>query len=46
MVFEFYRQMGFEKIKEDAEGNTVWQFDIPEDYRLQNKVIALNAGQG
>ena len=45
MVFEFYRQMGFEKVKEDAEGNTVWQFDIPEDYRLQNKVIALNAGQ-
>jgi FkbH-like protein len=28
MVKEFYRQMGFEKLSEDADGNTVWELDV------------------
>lgn len=42
MVREFYALQGFTKISEDADGNTVWQFDIPECYENKNKVIEVN----
>lgn len=41
MVRDFYGVMGFEKISEDAEGNTVWEFDLTKDYVLKNKHIAV-----
>lgn len=42
MVREFYALQGFTKIAEDAEGNTTWQFDIPENYEKKNTVIRVN----
>ena len=33
MVKEFYKLQGFTKLKEDAEGNTEWEFVIPEVYK-------------
>ena len=41
MVREFYDTMGFTKVREDADGNTVWQFDIPEIYKPKNTVIKV-----
>lgn len=42
MVRNFYELQGFEKLQEDEEGNTVWQFNVPEQYENKNKVIAVN----
>lgn len=42
MVRNFYELQGFEKIREDGEGNTIWQFDVPDSYENKNKVIAVN----
>ena len=39
MVREFYDRMGFSKISEDAEGNTVWEFDLTQPYTNQNTHI-------
>ena len=41
MVKEFYALQGFEKISEDEQGNTVWEYRIPEQYEKQNKVISI-----
>lgn len=41
MVREFYGLLGFEKTKEDEEGNCVWEYVIPENYEKKNGVIAL-----
>lgn len=41
MVKEFYAAMGFMKIGEEADGSTVWQFDIPADYENRNSVIMV-----
>ena len=41
MVKEFYAAMGFMKIGEEADGSTVWQFDIPADYENRNTVIEV-----
>ena len=41
MVKEFYAAMGFTKIREEADGSTVWQFDIPADYENRNTVIEV-----
>lgn len=41
MVKEFYAAMGFIKIREEADGSTVWQFDIPADYENRNSVIMV-----
>ena len=41
MVKEFYAAMGFMKIGEEADGSTVWQFDIPTDYENRNTVIEV-----
>lgn len=42
MVKGFYELQGFTKISEDAEGNTVWEFDLQEQYVKKNKVINVN----
>lgn len=42
MVQNFYSLMGFDKIEEDAEGNTTWQFNINETYENKNKWIKVN----
>lgn len=42
MVKEFYARMGFDRVSEDAEGNTVWEFAIPEQYEQKNKVIKVH----
>ena len=42
MVREFYAQMGFSKISEDADGNTVWRFDVPSSYTHKNRYISVN----
>lgn len=41
MVKEFYAGQGFDKISEDGDGNTVWEFTIAEDYECKNKVIRI-----
>lgn len=42
MVKEFYAVQGFDKIREDAEGNTEWEFIICDEYEKKNKVIKVN----
>ncbi len=44
MVKEFYGTMGFTKIEEDEEGNSVWRFDIPQSYEKKNTVIDVWEG--
>ena len=41
MVKEFYKELGFEKISEDAEGNTEWKLDISAGYEDKNKYIEV-----
>ncbi len=41
MVKDFYDIQGFEKVKEDADGNTEWIFAIPNSYETKNKVIRM-----
>lgn len=41
MVKDFYQERGFEKIEEDAEGNTIWRYIITDTYEKQNKVIKV-----
>lgn len=43
MVKEFYGGMGFTKTEEDEEGNTVWEYLVPEKYEHRNRVIQVNA---
>lgn len=45
MVEDFYGQMGFTKVKEDAEGNTEWEFTVEENYQRQNQWIKVNANE-
>lgn len=42
MVKEFYALQGFTKISEDNDGNTVWEFNISDDYRKKQHVITVN----
>ncbi|MCQ2518979.1 MAG: HAD-IIIC family phosphatase [Lachnospiraceae bacterium] len=42
MVKDFYALQGFEKISEDAEGNTVWEYIIPDNYENKNGSIKVN----
>ncbi len=42
MVKDFYALQGFKKISEDAEGNTIWQYNIPNDYKKRQSVIRVN----
>lgn len=41
MVKEFYGGLGFEKVKEDENGNTEWVLDISSDYVDKNLVISV-----
>lgn len=41
MVKDFYASQGFEKISEDEEGNTVWEFLLTDDYQKKQDVIKL-----
>lgn len=42
MVREFYKGMGFDKVMDGpAEGDSVWQFVIPETYEDKNTVIMV-----
>lgn len=41
MVCNFYELLGFTKISEDIEENTVWQFDITNDFSKKNTVIGV-----
>ncbi len=39
MVREFYRTQGFEKLSEDADGNSTWLFPVTDDYTPKNNYI-------
>lgn len=39
MVKEFYALQGFEKIKEDEQGNTEWRLSLADGYDVKNHVI-------
>ncbi|MCM1144867.1 MAG: HAD-IIIC family phosphatase [Blautia sp.] len=41
MVKDFYQLQGFTKQQEDADGNSEWEFTIPDDYENKNKVIKI-----
>ena len=41
MVKNFYGNLGFEKLSEDENGNSIWEFKIPEEYENKNKVIEV-----
>ena len=41
MVKEFYGEMGFEKIAEDAEGNSQWKLEIDSSYKPMNRYIKV-----
>ena len=43
MVKEFYAVMGFEKIREEPDHSTVWQYNIPADYEDKNTVIFVSS---
>ena len=45
MVREFYKLMGFTKVEEDSEGNTVWEFVVKSSYTNQNKWIKVNENE-
>lgn len=42
MVSDFYAGQGFDKIQEDDEGNTVWEYHITEHFEKRNEVIRVN----
>ena len=42
MVKDFYGLQGFKKVSEDADGNTVWEFEITDDYEKKQHVIDVN----
>jgi len=46
MVKDFYKEMGFKGISEDAEHNTVWKLDITEIYQRKNKYICVEGKGG
>lgn len=41
MVKDFYGIQGFEKVSEDADGNTVWEMPVNESYNDKNTVIKV-----
>ncbi len=46
MVREFYDLMGFKKISEDEQGNTVWEFDLTGTYENKNSHIKVDQTGG
>lgn len=43
MVKDFYASQGFQKIREDERGNTVWEFEITGNYQKKQHVIIINS---
>ena len=41
MVRDLYGELGFEKLSEDPDGNTVWDFEIKDDYIRKNRYIEV-----
>ena len=41
MVKDFYAKQDFSKENEDEKGNSVWRFDIPEQYKNKQNVIKI-----
>lgn len=41
MVKDFYELMNFDKIEEDKDGNTIWEYNIPGEYKKKNQVIKM-----
>ena len=41
MVKDFYGIQGFTKAREEADGNTEWEFVIPAHYENKNRVIRV-----
>ena len=41
MVKDFYQLQGFTKIREEENGDTVWEFNIPEVYKKKQNVIRV-----
>lgn len=41
MVKNFYELQGFNKVSEDNEGNTIWKYEIEENYNNKNNVIKV-----
>lgn len=41
MVKDFYRLQGFTRTSEDEKGNTVWVFEITDEYKNRNCTIAV-----
>ncbi len=46
MVREFYDLMGFKKVSEDEQGNTVWEFDLTGTYENKNTHIKVDQTGG
>ncbi len=44
MVRDFYGLQGFKKTSSDPDGNTVWEFDVTEEYTAKNNYISVNGG--
>lgn len=42
MVKDFYGLQGFNKISEDADGNTVWEYMLTDNYEKKQHVIEIN----
>lgn len=42
MVKEFYALQGFTKVSEDEKGNTVWEFELSDDYQKKQDVVEVN----
>lgn len=43
MVREFYALQGFEKLSEDEQGNTCWEFVLSEPYEAKTDVIEIES---
>lgn len=41
MVKDFYTLQGFDKVSEDADGNTTYKLDVRSDYQNKNKHISV-----
>lgn len=42
MVKDFYELQGFDRVSVDEQGNTVWLYELGENYEKKNRVIKVN----
>ncbi len=45
MVKDFYGMLGFELLKTDDDGNSVWKYEIPAKYEVKQQDISINPVQ-